>query len=184
MLEPYPIYLADRTAKALARAIPAFRQVTTQRISEEYGGDIGEVFFAMHGYRTRATKARSSWLQSNQKRKLFERSSACWRKASCHARSLAWPRSGAGRRGAAAHGQRGRYWIRSPIPSTLAASVRPTGRGQERTNRFWIRDCSTAALPQSLRAEPVPPGAVFAANGHHSQARCAVLVAARRWAFA
>jgi hypothetical protein len=54
MLEPYPIYLADRTAKALARAIPAFRQVTTQRISEQYDGDIGEVFFAMHGYRSEA----------------------------------------------------------------------------------------------------------------------------------
>lgn len=54
MLEPYPIYLADRTAKALARAIPAFRQVTTQRISETYEGDVGEVFFAMHGYRSEA----------------------------------------------------------------------------------------------------------------------------------
>ncbi len=54
MLEPYPIYLADRTVKALARAIPAFRQVTTQRISEQYDGDIGEVFFAMHGYRSEA----------------------------------------------------------------------------------------------------------------------------------
>lgn len=52
MLEPYPIYLADRTAKALARAIPAFRQVTTQRVSERYDGDIGEVFFALHGYRS------------------------------------------------------------------------------------------------------------------------------------
>lgn len=52
MLEPYPIYLADRTVKALARAIPAFRQVTTQHISEKYEGDIGEVFFAMHGYRS------------------------------------------------------------------------------------------------------------------------------------
>jgi hypothetical protein len=52
MLEPYPIYLADRTVKALARALPAFRQVTTQRISEQYNGDIGEVFFAMHGYRS------------------------------------------------------------------------------------------------------------------------------------
>ncbi len=52
MLEPYPIYLADRTVKALARAIPAFRQVTTQRISEKYKGNIGEVFFAMHGYRS------------------------------------------------------------------------------------------------------------------------------------
>ncbi len=52
MLEPYPVYLADRTAKALARALPAFRQVATQRISEGYEGDIGEVFFAMHGYRS------------------------------------------------------------------------------------------------------------------------------------
>jgi hypothetical protein len=54
MLEPYPLYLADRTVKSLARAIPAFRQVTTQQISEHYEGDIGEVFFAMHGYRTEA----------------------------------------------------------------------------------------------------------------------------------
>ena len=52
MLEPYPIYLADRTVKALARAIPAFRQVTTQRVSEQYQGDIGEVFFALHSYRS------------------------------------------------------------------------------------------------------------------------------------
>lgn len=52
MLEPYPIYLADRTVKALSRALPTFRQITTQRISEEYEGDIGEVFFAMHGYRS------------------------------------------------------------------------------------------------------------------------------------
>jgi hypothetical protein len=52
MLEPYPIYLADRTVKALVRAVPAFRQVTTQRVSEKYQGDIGEVFFALHGYRS------------------------------------------------------------------------------------------------------------------------------------
>jgi hypothetical protein len=52
MLEPYPLYLADRMVKALARAVPAFRQVTTQRVSEHYEGDVGEVFFAMHGYRS------------------------------------------------------------------------------------------------------------------------------------
>ncbi len=52
MLEPYPIWLADRTVRALARAMPAFRQVATQRISEQYDGEIGDVFFAMHGYRT------------------------------------------------------------------------------------------------------------------------------------
>lgn len=52
MLEPYPLYLADRMVKSLSRAIPAFRQVATQQISEKYEGDLGEVFFAMHGYRT------------------------------------------------------------------------------------------------------------------------------------
>jgi len=52
MLEPYPLYMADRMAKSLAAAIPAFRQVATQRISVNYDGDIGEVFFAMHGYRS------------------------------------------------------------------------------------------------------------------------------------
>lgn len=52
MFEPYPIWLADRTVKALARAIPTFRHVATQRISEQYEGEIADVFFAMHGYRT------------------------------------------------------------------------------------------------------------------------------------
>ncbi len=52
ILEPYPLYLADRTVKALARAVPTFRQVATQRLSEKYEGDIGELFFAMHGYRS------------------------------------------------------------------------------------------------------------------------------------
>lgn len=52
ILEPYPLYLADRTVKALARAVPTFRQVATQSLSERYDGDIGEVFFAMHGYRS------------------------------------------------------------------------------------------------------------------------------------
>ena len=52
MLEPYPIYLADRMAKAAARSMPAFRQVATQRVAENYDGDIADVFFALHGYRT------------------------------------------------------------------------------------------------------------------------------------
>ncbi len=56
MLEPYPLYLADRIVKALARALPTFRQVTTQQISEEYKGDVSEVFFAMHGYRSDSGK--------------------------------------------------------------------------------------------------------------------------------
>ena len=52
MLEPYPIYMADRMVKAVARAVPAFRQITTQRISEQYKGSVDEVFFAMHSYRS------------------------------------------------------------------------------------------------------------------------------------
>ncbi|HHV55209.1 MAG TPA: DNA double-strand break repair nuclease NurA [Firmicutes bacterium] len=52
ILEPYPVYLADRMAKAAARAMPAFRQVATQRVAEEYEGDLADVFFAMHGYRS------------------------------------------------------------------------------------------------------------------------------------
>ena len=52
MLEPYPVYLADRTVKALARSLPAFRQVVTQQMSEKYNGDVGDVFLATHGYRS------------------------------------------------------------------------------------------------------------------------------------
>lgn len=52
MLEPYPLYLADRTAKALSRSIPTFRQVATQRVAEKYAGNINEVFFSLHGYRS------------------------------------------------------------------------------------------------------------------------------------
>jgi hypothetical protein len=52
MLEPYPIYLADRMVKALARTIPAFRQVSTQRISEKYQGNLSDIFVSMHGYRS------------------------------------------------------------------------------------------------------------------------------------
>lgn len=52
MLEPYPLYLADRTVKAVARAVPAFRQVATQQVAAGYEGNISDVFMAMHGYRS------------------------------------------------------------------------------------------------------------------------------------
>jgi hypothetical protein len=52
MLEPYPIYLADRTVKALARSVPTIRQVATQRVAEDYSGNVSEVFLALHGYRS------------------------------------------------------------------------------------------------------------------------------------
>lgn len=52
ILEPFPLYMADRMVKHLGRAVPAFRQVATQRMADQYEGEIGEIFFAMHGYRT------------------------------------------------------------------------------------------------------------------------------------
>jgi hypothetical protein len=52
ILEPYPLYIADRMVKHLGSAIPAFRQTATRRMAELYQGDIGEIFFNMHSYRT------------------------------------------------------------------------------------------------------------------------------------
>ncbi|MEG8946406.1 DNA double-strand break repair nuclease NurA [Rosettibacter firmus] len=52
IIEPYPLYIADRMVKHLGGAIPAFRQTATRRMTELHKGDIGEIFFSMHGYRT------------------------------------------------------------------------------------------------------------------------------------
>jgi len=52
VMEPYPLYMADRMVKHLPRAIPVFRQVATQRLAEHYRGNIGEVYLGLHGYRT------------------------------------------------------------------------------------------------------------------------------------
>ena len=52
IMEPFPLYLADRMVKNLPRAIPAFRQVATSRVSELYSGSIDDVFHGLHGYRT------------------------------------------------------------------------------------------------------------------------------------
>jgi len=52
IMEPYPLYIADRMVKHLGSAIPAFRQTATRRLTELYQGDIGEIFFNMHSYRT------------------------------------------------------------------------------------------------------------------------------------
>ena len=52
IMEPYPLYIADRMVKHLAKSIPAFRQIASQSLAENYDGDIGEVFMSLHGYRT------------------------------------------------------------------------------------------------------------------------------------
>ena len=52
IMEPYPLYLADRMVKHLSRAVPAFRQITSQYLAEDYQGDIDDVFVGLHSYRT------------------------------------------------------------------------------------------------------------------------------------
>lgn len=52
VFEPYPLYIADKMAKPLSKAIVAFRQTATRQMVELHSGDIGKIFFSMHGYRT------------------------------------------------------------------------------------------------------------------------------------
>lgn len=53
ILEPYPLYLADRMVKHLSKALPSFRQAATMKMMElQQDEDVSEIFFGMHGYRT------------------------------------------------------------------------------------------------------------------------------------
>ncbi len=52
LVEPYPLYYADRMAKSIWVSIPAIKQILTRRSVEGYSGKIEDVFFALHGYRT------------------------------------------------------------------------------------------------------------------------------------
>jgi hypothetical protein len=52
IFEPYPLYMADRMAKSLGSTMPTFRQAATLQIANEYKGDLSDVYFGMHGYRT------------------------------------------------------------------------------------------------------------------------------------
>lgn len=52
IMEPFPLYMADRMVKHLPKSIPAFRQITSQRLAETYHGNVTEVFMGLHGYRT------------------------------------------------------------------------------------------------------------------------------------
>lgn len=52
IIEPYPLYMADRMAKSLGSTMPTFRQAATLQIAQTYQGDLSDVFFGMHGYRT------------------------------------------------------------------------------------------------------------------------------------
>lgn len=52
VLEPYPLYMADRMVKHLPEALPTLRQIISQYVAETYLGDLTEVFLGLHGYRT------------------------------------------------------------------------------------------------------------------------------------
>jgi len=52
LMEPFPLYLADRMVKHLRTALPAIRKTTTQEMSIHWDGNYSDLFFAMHGYRT------------------------------------------------------------------------------------------------------------------------------------
>ncbi len=52
MLEPYPLYLADRIAKQISPAIPAYKQIITNQLTKESGQNERDILFMMHSYRT------------------------------------------------------------------------------------------------------------------------------------
>lgn len=53
MMEPFPLYMADRMVKNIGTAMPALKQNATMALSEEGSlKNMESVFFHMHGYRT------------------------------------------------------------------------------------------------------------------------------------
>lgn len=52
IMEPYPLYISDRMVKHLGRSLPAIRQATTQHMAMKSEVDVGDIYLAMHGYRT------------------------------------------------------------------------------------------------------------------------------------
>lgn len=52
IMEPYPLYMADRMVKHLGTALPAIRKTTTQEMVLRGKESSGDIYLAMHGYRT------------------------------------------------------------------------------------------------------------------------------------
>jgi hypothetical protein len=52
IMEPYPLFMADRMVKNLSKAIPAFRQTAMRQMAEQFENDLSEIFFNMTSYRT------------------------------------------------------------------------------------------------------------------------------------
>lgn len=52
IMEPYPLYMADRMVKNLSGAIPTLRQAALQKVAENSTLDLKGVIFSLRGYRT------------------------------------------------------------------------------------------------------------------------------------
>jgi hypothetical protein len=52
IMEPFPLYMADRIAKHMAPAIPAYKQIIMKQMNELDDHNEKDIFFLMHSYRT------------------------------------------------------------------------------------------------------------------------------------
>ena len=52
IMEPFPLYLADRMVKHLGTALPAIRKATTHEMIMKWDGKQEDIILAMHGHRT------------------------------------------------------------------------------------------------------------------------------------
>ena len=52
IMEPYPLYMADRMVKHLPQTLPACVHRISQYLAKNYQGDIDDVFISLHSYRT------------------------------------------------------------------------------------------------------------------------------------
>jgi NurA domain len=52
IMEPFPLYMADRIAKHMAPAIPAYKQVIMKQMTQLNDNNEKDIFFLMHSYRT------------------------------------------------------------------------------------------------------------------------------------
>jgi hypothetical protein len=52
IMEPFPLYMADRIAKHMAPAIPAYKQIIMKQMTQLDDNNEKDIFFLMHSYRT------------------------------------------------------------------------------------------------------------------------------------
>ena len=52
IMEPFPLYMADRIVKHMAPAIPAYKQIIMKQMTQLDDNNEKDIFFLMHSYRT------------------------------------------------------------------------------------------------------------------------------------